>query len=121
MSPVKSVSASRFVLLLALAMPLAGCAIDDLTGAEKLEPFGGSKQHPIKVTGNKAWVEPCGQWPENVANTQSNALMPNHGCAVQANIAAMAAYPKDLVQPRQRSLPPAFTRMKAVKALSGQQ
>ena len=48
-----------------------------------------------------------------------NELLPNHGCAVQANIAAMTAYPQDLVKLRRMSRAPAESRVAAVKALSG--
>jgi type IV pilus biogenesis protein CpaD/CtpE len=84
-------------LLLALALPLAGCAADNYFEDEAFEPYGGSKQHPIRVVNGKAVVDECGKWPKNLADTSDNDLSYNHGCAVQANIAAMAADPKDLV------------------------
>jgi Pilus biogenesis CpaD protein (pilus_cpaD) len=82
--------------LLLLVLPLAGCAVDGFEDDQAMKPYGGSKQHPIKVTNGKAYVEGCGDWSENVADTSSNEMANNHGCAVQANIAAMAAYPADL-------------------------
>jgi pilus assembly protein CpaD len=39
-------------------------------------------------------------WNENLTNTWDNQPMPNFGCAVQNNVAAMVADPRDLVQPR---------------------
>jgi pilus assembly protein CpaD len=48
----------------------------------------------------KAETKPCGDWSENVAQDNDNAPMPNFGCAVQHNIAAMVADPRDLVAPR---------------------
>lgn len=92
-------------LLLMLALPLAGCVGDNLFADESISPYGGSKQHPIKVANGKATVEGCGDWSKNAADTETNELSPNHGCAVQANIAAMAAYPDDLLG-RGRRLPP---------------
>jgi hypothetical protein len=83
-------------LLMCMALPLAGCASDNLFADEEFTPYGGSKSYPIKVVNGKAVVEECGRWPENLAETSSNNLHYNHGCAVQANIAAMAAYPEDL-------------------------
>ena len=99
-----------------LAVTVSGCVTDDDFGVEP-RAFGGSKQHPIVVANGKAKVEDCGDWSESVANTETNEMMPNHGCAVQANIAAMAAYPQDLVHPRRQSRPPAYNRIGAVNAL----
>ncbi|HEY1836786.1 MAG TPA: CpaD family pilus assembly protein [Rhizomicrobium sp.] len=48
----------------------------------------------------KAETRPCGDWSVNVADDSDNAPMPNFGCAVQHNIAAMVADPRDLVAPR---------------------
>lgn len=91
--PSKSLS----IALLLLALPLAGCASDNMFADESIMPYGGSKMHPIKVVNGKAVVEECGDWSENRADTESNEIAANHGCAVQSNIAAMAAYPNDLV------------------------
>jgi type IV pilus biogenesis protein CpaD/CtpE len=90
---------NSYVLMLSvvLAAPLAGCANDLLAEDDKLQPYGASKAHPILVQNGKASVPDCGMWPDNLADTSSNELNPNHGCAVQANIAAMAAYPEDLI------------------------
>jgi type IV pilus biogenesis protein CpaD/CtpE len=106
-------------VLLLLALPLAGCAADQWAADEApLVPYGGSKMHPIKVVGNTASVEGCGEWSVDGTDTYENSMSPNHGCAVQANIAAMAAYPKDLVKLRRMSRPPAGSRVMAVKAIS---
>lgn len=83
--------------LLLLALPLAGCVSDNMFADESFKPYGGSKMHPIKVANGRAVVENCGDWSENRADTASNEMSANHGCAVQANIAAMAAYPTDLI------------------------
>jgi type IV pilus biogenesis protein CpaD/CtpE len=92
----KYTSKSVSTILLLMTLPLAGCVADNMFADETISPYGGSKQHPIKVANGRASVEGCGDWSENVADTVSNDLSPNHGCAVQANIAAMAAYPADL-------------------------
>jgi len=47
-----------------------------------------------------AHTNPCGDWSVNAADTASNLPMPNFGCAVQNNIAAMVANPHDLEHPR---------------------
>jgi hypothetical protein len=107
-------------VFLILALPLAGCVTDQWAEDDTpLTPFGGSKLHPIKVVGNKASVDECGLWPMDSTDSHSNVMLPNHGCAVQANIAAMTAYPQDLVRLRRMSRPPAAARVAAVTALSG--
>ncbi len=47
-----------------------------------------------------ASTRPCGDWSENAANTASNRTAANFGCAVQANIAAQVADPRDLIEMR---------------------
>ena len=79
--------------LLVLALPLVGCVTDPEIETQAFRPHGGSKQHPIKVVNGKAQVADCGEWTEDTSYTSSNEMAENHGCAVQANIAAMAAYP----------------------------
>jgi type IV pilus biogenesis protein CpaD/CtpE len=108
-------------VLLALVLPLAGCAATDQWAQDDLPltPYGGSKLHPIKVVGNKATVDDCGQWDVDGTDTDHNLFTPNHGCAVQANIAAMAARPRDLVRARPMAKAPAEPRVKAVVALGG--
>lgn len=53
----------------------------------------------------EAHADQCGDWSANAAETFDNTTMPNFGCAVQNNIAAEIADPRDLVEPR--SLAPA--------------
>jgi type IV pilus biogenesis protein CpaD/CtpE len=100
-----SISKYTYVLLLCAALPIAGCTPDNLMAEDDFEPYGGSKQYPIKVSNGRAYVEECGAWPKNLADTEDNRLHYNHGCAVQANIAAMAAYPDDLVGKRKLPSP----------------
>jgi pilus assembly protein CpaD len=50
-----------------------------------------------------AHTDECGDWSTNVGDTASNLPMPNFGCSVQHNIAAMVADPRDLVAPRTMS------------------
>ncbi len=115
----RKLSRSLAPLLLVVTLPLAGCVADQWGADEaRLVPYGGSKTHPIKVVGNKATVDNCGEWPIDSTDTDENGLLPNHGCAVQSNIAAMAAYPKDLVKLRRMPRGPAEPRVAAVKALS---
>jgi type IV pilus biogenesis protein CpaD/CtpE len=95
---------SLAIAMLCLALPLAGCVTDEMYTSD-ITAYGGSKMHPIKVSGGKAHVEDCGQWPDNLADSESNEMHDNHGCAVQANIAAMAAYPTDFAGKRKLPKP----------------
>lgn len=106
--------------LLVLAMPLAGCMTDPEIETQAFRPHGGSKQHPIKVVNGRAVVENCGEWTEDVSYTATNEMAENHGCAVQANIAAMAAYPADLTG-KNRKLPKPLgdVQYSAIKKITG--
>jgi type IV pilus biogenesis protein CpaD/CtpE len=95
---------SLAIAMLCLALPLAGCVTDEMYNSD-IVPYGGSKMHPIKVSRGKASVENCGEWPHNLADSASNELHENHGCAVQSNIAAMAAYPSDFAGKRKLAKP----------------
>jgi type IV pilus biogenesis protein CpaD/CtpE len=109
----------RALTVATVAATLAGCALDDFAKEDTFEPYGGSKQHPIKVVNGKAIVDKCGDWSENVVDTGDNSMTPNHGCSVQSNIATMAAYPNDLVLARRMSRPPADGRVAAIKKTGG--
>ena len=47
-----------------------------------------------------AHTAPCGNWTQDANDTDENLPMPDFGCSVQHNIAAMVANPRDLVEPR---------------------
>jgi pilus assembly protein CpaD len=47
-----------------------------------------------------ARTDPCGNWPQDAGDTGENQPLPDFGCSVQHNIAAMVADPRDLVAPR---------------------
>jgi pilus assembly protein CpaD len=59
----------------------------------------------------EAHTAPCGDWSENAGVTFENTPMPNYGCAVQHNIAAQIADPRDLEQSRTLGAPDAVQRM----------
>ena len=54
----------------------------------------------IGYIGYDASTAPCGNFPDNLGDTAANRIDPNLGCAVQHNIAAMVADPRDLVAPQ---------------------
>ncbi len=47
-----------------------------------------------------AQTVPCRNWSQDADQTENNLPMPDFGCSVQHNIAAMVADPRDLVEPR---------------------
>jgi pilus assembly protein CpaD len=57
----------------------------------------------------------CGTWPDQVVGQHSNEDYFNYGCAYQANIAAMAANPSDLVTPQGMTPGDATRRTTVVK------
>ena len=60
----------------------------------------GDRRVEVSFVSYVAHTDPCGDWSTNVADTGANLPMQNFGCAVQHNIAAMAANPRDLDGPR---------------------
>lgn len=61
---------------------------------------------PIRLAyvATTAVTNPCGEWPEDLANdTLNNRNWQNFGCATQANLAAQIASPMDLVTPRKQA------------------
>jgi len=58
-----------------------------------------------------AHVENCSNdWPTDWGDTWDNAPTPNFGCAVQKNMAAALADPRDMVEPRPMDAPDAARR-----------
>jgi pilus assembly protein CpaD len=64
------------------------------------EVGGDDRRVEITFVGYGAHTEACGDWSANLAETQPNDTAPNFGCAVQQNMAAMVASPRDLVGPQ---------------------
>ncbi|MDE2183448.1 MAG: CpaD family pilus assembly protein [Alphaproteobacteria bacterium] len=58
----------------------------------------------------EAHTAPCGDWSASVTDTSDNRTSPNFGCAVQQNIAAQIADPRDLIQPRESDAADAVRR-----------
>jgi pilus assembly protein CpaD len=72
----------------------------------------GTRNPPIRMRyeGFQAVTSDCGVWPKNLSSDYSNRPYANFGCAYQRNIAAMAANPRDLQQPRAMDPAPAERR-----------
>ena len=49
---------------------------------------------------NAAVDSKCGEWDEDLLDTQQNKNYSNFGCATQNNMASMIAHPADLLGPR---------------------
>jgi pilus assembly protein CpaD len=60
----------------------------------------GDRRVEIGFVSYVAHTRPCGDWSKNANNDDSNLPMPDFGCSVQHNVAAMVANPRDLDQPR---------------------
>lgn len=83
--------------------------------AQRINDMGVSKDHilvashdapdgdmrvEINYVSYQAHTDKCGNWSENLAYTADNLTPKNFGCAVQQNIAAQVADPRDLLGPR---------------------
>jgi pilus assembly protein CpaD len=61
-----------------------------------------------------AHTDKCGDWSENLAYSADNQTPKNFGCAIQQNIAAMVADPRDLLGPRPMDATDTRRRMTAI-------
>ena len=75
---------------------------------------------PVRLSyiSSYARTKPCGQWTSDLTESSANEGSPTHGCAVQANIAAMVANPETLVVPNATTPIPAAGRVAGVSALT---
>lgn len=64
------------------------------------DAVGADERVEIGFVSYVAHTDSCGDWTQNVADNETNLPPINFGCAVQHNIAAMVADPRDLVAPR---------------------
>ncbi len=64
---------------------------------------GGDGKVELGFIGYQVATARCGDWSTNLGDTASNRVSPNLGCAVQHNIAAQIADPRDLIAPRTMS------------------
>jgi pilus assembly protein CpaD len=60
------------------------------------EAANGDTRVEISYLDFAARTDPCGDWSKSLADTSANATPANFGCAVQQNIAAQLADPRDL-------------------------
>jgi pilus assembly protein CpaD len=88
----------------------------------RIGTYAGSASAPVRVSyiSTYAKTKPCGQWSGDATETEENSHLASHGCAVQANIAAMVADPETIVVPSTVDPINANTRVNAVRALEKQ-
>jgi len=60
----------------------------------------GDMRVEINYVSYQAHTDKCGDWSQDLDNTEDNDTPKNFGCAVQQNIAAQIADPRDLLHPR---------------------
>jgi pilus assembly protein CpaD len=70
------------------------------------------KVAPVRIAYNRiaAVTAPCGQWTDQVIQTEQNRHYGSFGCAAQQNFAAMVDNPLDLLYPRGMTPPDAARR-----------
>jgi pilus assembly protein CpaD len=61
----------------------------------------GDMRVDVSYIAYKATADSCGDWSDDQSYTMENHTSKNFGCAVQHNIAAMVADPRDLLGPRE--------------------
>lgn len=54
----------------------------------------------LSFTRYTATASPCGDWSHNANDSFHNEVMPDFGCSMQNNVAAMVEDPRDLLTPR---------------------
>ena len=103
-----------------VAQEVAGLLVQNGVSRDmiRMSTYPAGASAPVQVSYVKAYAQtrPCGDWSQDATTSGSNMAMPNHGCAVQANIAAMIANPENLVAPAPSSL---ATGTSAVQAING--
>lgn len=67
------------------------------------EAANGDNRIEIGYVGYIARADGCGDWSKSLADTADNGTSPNFGCAIQHNIAAQVADPRDLIEPHQQT------------------
>jgi pilus assembly protein CpaD len=89
-------------------------------GSIRFATYSAGRTAPVRLTYVSSYgtSHKCGQWTEDATETEGNMLAPNHGCAVQANIAAMVANPETLTVPASPEPIPGESAVMAVQAAS---
>jgi type IV pilus biogenesis protein CpaD/CtpE len=109
---------TAFAAFLALAtLALSGCITDDAMNDDGIRnPYQSPVAYPLQAMRGKG--DKCGNWPEDLTETSQNTAYVNHGCAVQANIAAEIADPSTLYRPHATDLPLGANAAAAVRNMN---
>lgn len=80
--------------------------------------YSGGASSPVRLSYVSTYAKTvkCGTWPTDANDNEDNMLAADHGCAVQANIAAEVANPETFVVPATVTPIPAASRVTAVTA-----
>lgn len=70
----------------------------------------------LSFTRYVATAPACGDWSSTLVSDFKNLNSPNYGCAMQRNLAAMVADPRDLAQPADETGPDATARTRMISA-----
>ncbi len=108
-------ASARVASEIAAVMAQQGLTRNMLRVATYSGPASGSVV--ISYVSTYAKTKKCGDWPDDASETDLNEHLSSHGCAVQANIAAMVANPETLVVPAPTTPVIASTRIKAIGGL----
>jgi pilus assembly protein CpaD len=77
----------------------------------------GSGNVRVVVSRNVASVPDCPNWERKSQPNYNNRMLPNYGCGVNSNLAAMVANPEDLIHGREGSgIGDAATASRAINA-----
>ena len=89
----------------------------------RVATYSGPVSGPVVVSyvSTFAKTKKCGDWPDDASETDLNEHLSSHGCAVQANIAAMVANPETLVVPSAKTPIVASTRSVGTTSLNTRQ
>jgi pilus assembly protein CpaD len=81
--------------------------------------YSGKATDPVRLSFVRisARTDECGDWSVDATDTNYNQVSPNHGCAIQSNIAAMVANPMDFEAPDPMSPAYASTRTTSNRSL----
>jgi Pilus biogenesis CpaD protein (pilus_cpaD) len=109
--------ATASLALVLAATLLSGCVWDDVLADDSVHAAPHSSEaYPLEAMRGRGDL--CGQWPDDLTESSNNSRYANHGCAVQANIAAMVADPRTLKQPRRVEPKPGEAAAAAVRTVT---
>jgi pilus assembly protein CpaD len=112
-------ASARVASEIASVMAQQGLARNMLRVATYSGPASGAVV--VSYVSTYAKTKKCGDWPDDASETDLNEHLSSHGCAVQANIAAMIANPETLVVPSATTPIVAATRSVGINSLSTRQ